>query len=344
MNVFAQSLLLLAHLARLFTVFSLINITIVIKEHKVYAAPHPLYVIDTASSDRLAGHYSQPAGRPARQYERKRLTHVVVPFHYSPNQVDRLAKQSDLWRRFPPCTTESGLDVSLVWYLFADPTSEQSDTLNHIYNKHYRQFSHCFASFHIKSAGLGAAEDNPSMSSRRMFEKLLDNSIQLDSPDIVLNIEPDVFPVKANWLGRVQRMLDPPTRRYWVVGSAYLGGEEFFEATNWACVLYHINGNALYDIGSGGLRRFYFERVRPFMDKVMPGPSPYDVDMKRYLFKREHAKVARQVRSKFLYSDFIANWWRRRITWHHIHHQLPDAIFIHSGQLDETDPHQYYDL
>jgi hypothetical protein len=267
-----------------------------------------------------------------RNKSEKRLTHVVVPFHYSKKQLDRLSRQSELWRQFPPCIGPSS-NVRLVWYVFADPDGEQLSALYNLYNNHYSQFKDCFSGFEIKSAGLGQAEDNPDMSSRRMFEKMLDNSIGLDAPDFVLNIEPDVFPVKADWLTLVQGMLGGPTRRYWVTGSAYLGGTAFFHHTRWACVLYHINGNALYDVGSGDLRRFYFGRVRPFMEKMMPGPSPYDVDIKRFLFSESNAAITRQVRSKFLYSDFIANWWRRPISWKDIRNALPDAIFIHSGLI-----------
>lgn len=270
----------------------------------------------------------------------RQLTHVVVPFHYSIKQLSRLERQADLWTRFPPCLEKGKLgssitNVTLVWYLFTNPNKAQFAKLHQIYLKHYRKFESCFQGFQIVSAGLGDAEDNPDMSSRRMFEKLLDNSIKLHMPDYVLNIEPDVFPIKSNWLQLVQTMLNPPTRNYWVIGSTYLGNSPFFKETKWACVLYHINGNAIYDIGSGNLKRFYFQRIRPFMQRMMPGPSPYDVDMKRFLMAEANSGVTRLVRSRFLYSDFIANWWRREISWNDIHLLLPHTIFIHSGQLVE---------
>ena len=36
------------------------------------------------------------------------------------------------------------------------------------------------------------------------------------------------------------------------------GDLPFFAETRWACVLYHINGNAIYDVGGGQFRKFYF--------------------------------------------------------------------------------------
>ena len=82
-------------------------------------------------------------------------SHVVVPFHYHAKQLERLEKQADMWARYSPCDPgERSLNVTLVWYLFADPDPHQLARLHNVYAVKYARFSHCFAGFEIRSAGL----------------------------------------------------------------------------------------------------------------------------------------------------------------------------------------------
>jgi FkbM family methyltransferase len=124
----------------------------------------------------------------------------------------------------------------------------------------------------------------------------------------ILLMESDVAPIRPGWLDRVDGIVEDG-ERFWVCGSQYRGQGE-------VQALWHINGNAIYNVGDSAFRQFFDGEFLPyFRERVKRVPSlAYDLvlyDMFKALFtpKDDPEIRARWNRygHRFRFSDFIVD-------------------------------------
>lgn len=124
----------------------------------------------------------------------------------------------------------------------------------------------------------------------------------------VVLVEPDVAPLRPGWLGKLQKTVED-TDRFWICGSHYRG---------WASVksFWHINGNAIYNVGDIGFQRFLRDLYFPyFYDRLKQAPTlPYDIALHEFFadfFAMNDNPLADEVWRRcahlFRYSEVIVN-------------------------------------
>jgi len=121
-------------------------------------------------------------------------------------------------------------------------------------------------------------------------------------------IEPDVVPIRANWL-KALRTVVQDGEEFWICGSHYRGVASI-QAVD------HLNGNAIYNVGSPQFRKFFEEQfVRHFYDRVKSTPS-LGYDLVLYdMFKSVHQGAAKaelqslwkDVATKFRFTELIVD-------------------------------------
>jgi len=113
-------------------------------------------------------------------------------------------------------------------------------------------------------------------------------------------MEPDVHPIRANWLDQFVRECFGELHNYWMKGSMYVGPKFVDESTS-APWLYHINGNSIFHVADWEWRSFLGE-----VKRVMGVGNPYDVSI--YEYRRNRFKRNQQIIHKFIYTPFILNY------------------------------------
>lgn len=90
--------------------------------------------------------------------------------------------------------------------------------------------------------------------------------------DVVLLNEVDCFPVQAGWLERLQQLV-AGSEPFWVLGSPYRGWGRLGPD-----ILGHVNGNALYGVGTPGFGAFLREWESALREEVTRNPDlAYDL-------------------------------------------------------------------
>lgn len=113
-------------------------------------------------------------------------------------------------------------------------------------------------------------------------------------------MEPDVAPIRANWLNQLVKECFGELHNFWMKGSMYVGSK-FVDDDTSSPWLYHINGNSIYHVGDWQWRQF----LKEVKHKEGVG-NPYDVSI--YEYRRTHFKRNQQIIHRFLYTQFIQNY------------------------------------
>lgn len=124
----------------------------------------------------------------------------------------------------------------------------------------------------------------------------------------VVLMEPDVIPIRANWLSKIEDIVAGPDR-FWICGSHYRGVAKVQSFS-------HINGNAIYNVGDPDFRKFFHQEFLPhFYTRVKAVPSLcYDIvlhDMFHKVFanradERAFGRWANVVH-RFRFSEFLVD-------------------------------------
>ena len=136
-----------------------------------------------------------------------------------------------------------------------------------------------------------------------MFEHFLRNKDFISDATYAFYMEPDVRPISNGWLNRLVFEVSWPEAPFWVKGSIYRGTPSNVDGSSYTPNLYHLNGNAIYDMG-GALSEFYFQKVRPYVEQAHgQSVNAYDTDFSEYLMQREHFSTVIQIAHLFHFSE-----------------------------------------
>lgn len=253
-----------------------------------------------------------------------RLSHLVIPFH--PRQVKILKDNLKSWiTNFPchmtainndnnnNCRIPLGHKIELVFFSASehDDGRLETDLCQKFFHSTLPEHSKsCFSVCRVQHAAMGQKlNDNYLDGSRMMFEQLLHgNKFQLNFSSNIMFLEPDAIPIRDGWLSYIDKIGRIPHESFWIKGSIYRGSVKSMKSR----VLYnlfHINGNAIYNLGDPDFRSFYFSYVRNFIVKYWHCGA-YDTDIFKFLqFLPFWNVLNRQLSHKFQFTNFIQNRW-----------------------------------
>lgn len=270
---------------------------------------------------------------------RHALSHVVIPLAYKPYQMERLSKSLRFWDLNLPCLQDSWpnrpgeSNITLTILSYTKLTQGQRRNVEDLYWKLNRQVRRCFVEFEILCADLAEATDDHLGGSRAMFETIITNRIQLKSPQYVFWMEPDAVPIRPDWLNALDRSCRTQ-EAFWVKGSAprHALQKEVVAKRYGTHFLYHINGNALYNMAPNGYPSFYTQNLLPYMERKGVGSRfAFDVALARYLLDPENSDVWREIAHYFQYTSLIQNRWGENYSVFERAKLFPETFLIHGG-------------
>ncbi len=249
-----------------------------------------------------------------------RLSHVFMSF--VPKQKAFLMRTLNMWRQFVPCP---GMSIGkLPKLIFLVGTSDAADaTLAKdvmAVLEALPSVRECFSGVEWMEVVLKKSDDFHPKGPRLMFEYILRMGAQ-GGYDCVMQLEPDVRPIRAGWLTEMMRVSTWPQDHFWMKGSIYRGDMD---------IPVCINGAALYRIGDPEFRKFYFGNVRSFVEKLHKDSKfGYDSDIFEYLGSNK--KHYQEVAHLFQFSEFLLNFGHEHYSRKDIVRRHRWTYLVHSG-------------
>lgn len=292
--------------------------------------------------------------RPEAEFKirNSRLTHLVVPFHFS--QEDKALELMEMWKVYPPCRIMDaddeeaekcsihdvsyfrrnfqaplGRDIELVLFVSCSPDKKLAERLLNGFNVLPQKVKQCFKSAHVRFASLVAEEDTYLAGSRHMFERMLNNLIGITEASYVYYMEPDCRPIRPYWLSIVDSLTRFPNGKFWIKGSIYRGKSKSINV-KLMFNLFHINGNAIYNLGDQAFRTFYFDQVRPYIVRNW-NEGAYDTDIFKLLLDGGRVERSRNLAHLFQFSDFMQNYWHSNYSVSEIRRNSDLTVLVHGG-------------
>lgn len=258
------------------------------------------------------------------------LSHVIMPFPVK--QVEDVKANLNLWSRFPPCLHDSpNSPVNFIFFV----SSANDEKLRNDLIETFDSYSHskCFRSVKVEFANLGK-NDNYLKGSRLMFEQMISKKLNygVDEVSHIFYMEPDCIPIRSNWLQAINQQIIMPNAYFWMKGSIFRGKMNVIKSAEVYNHI-HINGNAIYNVGSDDFRKFYFEIVRPFISEKFK-EGAYDTDIYKVLLWQK-AKYTASFFHLFQFSDYIQNHWHSEYSLNDILEENPNTFLIHGGYARE---------
>ena len=98
----------------------------------------------------------------------------------------------------------------------------------------------------------------------------------------------------------------------------------------------HINGNAIYNVGSAAFQKFYQNEVRRYIVK-QHGDSinAYDTYFYEYMMDLDNYNQTRNMMHLYQYTELILNMWKTEYSLSAIIEQFPNTVLVHGGTPSE---------
>lgn len=287
-----------------------------------------------------------------------RLTHVVMPFHQS--QVEQAIRNLESWRVFPPCQPAEnggvgdeavwgdlndehlwwremtvdpkmplGRNISLLLFLNGQPDKAVEAELRLQFNNLPQSVRSCWSDMEVRWAKLTAEKDTYLTGSRSMFEVMLNGWIGLREAHYVLYMEPDARPIRPFWLSMLDAQTRWPNPPFWLKGSLFRGDPEAIKA-HLLMNLFHINGNAIYNLGDPDFRNFYWHRVRDWVVRSKKELA-YDTDFFRYMLDPANHAYARTIAHLFQHTELIQNQYHTNYSMSQLRANNHYVAIVHGG-------------
>ncbi len=272
------------------------------------------------------------------------LTHIVMPFH--PKQHRAVIANFGAWTSFPPCR-EGDRKGAYTLLLFISSSPEKKDralgtsggglkeSLVEAFHRVPVTARWCIKEPLVVYGNLSGSADDYYNGSRNQFEHFLAESLPTEGAQYVFYMEPDCLPVHAGWLAMLNDLCTPPNPPFWIKGSIFRG-ETAKMVTRWPYYLFHINGNAIYNLAST-FPQFYFAVVRPYIRQYYEEHA-YDTDIFKFLLDPANYNVARRVAHLFQFTNVIQNQWHSSYSYSGdilSGNQGADVAIVHGGEQRE---------
>ncbi|KAL9645632.1 hypothetical protein ABK040_015847 [Willaertia magna] len=171
-----------------------------------------------------------------------------------------------------------------------------------------------------------------------MFFSAMD-ILEREGFDYYFQFEPDVIPIKSNWLDKILNESVHAPSDFWQKGSLSRCPDEYAELGRRQD--FHMNGNALYKLGDPKFKD-YIERVKTFYpagndDMSLPGCATglvfergYDHTMYRFRMHPKNWEYAKDIFHYFQYTDFFQNKCEEVYSTRKLWKESPNTYFVHS--------------
>ncbi|XP_065660895.1 uncharacterized protein LOC136084594 [Hydra vulgaris] len=255
---------------------------------------------------------------------------VVIPFHIK--QIKKVFDNISKWKIFRPCdqTNSSNNKVELIFYIgYFNADHQITKKKSLILNKSLECFANKYVVFYKYDNIDNYLHEK---SSRLMFESMLNKSNKhFKHLDFVFYMEPDVRPIKSNWLNAL--IIEIGNGNFWVKGSCLRGDlKHFMKNDSYAPNYFQVNNNALYNIGSNNFRHFYFKIWRPYVvKKYSDSKNAYETNFFEFFFDRNNFQTTRDIIHQFRLSDFIQNYWKTKFDIDEIKKKHANTYFVYGG-------------
>jgi len=270
----------------------------------------------------------EPTVQSFQTSKRISLLKIVIPFHIK--QLDRVLENINKWKIFKPCNEHLEHSIELIY--FVGYSHSDQNTLNDL-NKKLASNIECFKSTRTVLFKYNSPdEDQHVKGARLMFEQMLKKqNVYFQNTSFVFYMEPDVRPIKSNWLNALIGEIG--NGNFWMKGSCFRGDmNKFMKNDPYLPNYMHINGNALYKIGSSDFNSFYFNVLRSYVIKKNgDSKNAYDTDFFEFFFDKENYETTRNVINNFHLSDFVQNLWQTTFKVNSIAEKYPGTYFVHGG-------------
>lgn len=288
--------------------------------------------------------------------KRMRLSHVVMPFHI--RQIDKAIKNVQMWIKYPPCAAGShdnsiagvnsyyrkvrnledpqnlplGHNVTMIFFLNGKKDRGVIEKLVKSFRELPENVKSCFVEGDplVRFADLPPNSDDYIRGSRVMFHQVLNGYLGIYEPSYILQMEPDALPIRPHWLAITDSTTRYPNPEFWIKGTAFTGSTKVLRNPNAILNLFHLNGNAIYNLGDHGLRDFYFQQVSAWNFGRMPDVA-YDMAIYRYLLHPPNYNFTRHIAHKLQYSKIIQNPWKTEYSLKALWKKYELTCLVHSG-------------
>jgi hypothetical protein len=267
-------------------------------------------------------------GSEENRCSKRKLTHIVMPFH--PKQYNIVKSNLHSWIKNKPCTTSIlHPNVTLIFFL----SSRKNKTLENIILSliYKNQIEKCFNRVFFSYANLTKSEDKYYKGSRIMFEMFISKIIfqNNQAASFAFYMEPDSTPIRNNWLIALENEIIVPNSYFWMKGSIFRGNPSAIK-TNYLFHRVHINGNAIYNLCDLNFTKFYFDLVINFIKKIELNQKEisYDTSFFKFLFWK-NGTYTQEFFTKFVFSNFIQNYYHSSMDLRRVLRESPDTFFIH---------------
>ena len=255
---------------------------------------------------------------------------------------------------FSRASTSSSYSPPYLVIYIASPftdTSPKTDTNNSLTFRINQlipaEISSCFRSIKICIVHPPSPLDTHIEGARFLFESILKDVSCVPLPRLyILYAEPDLRPIKANWLSELDVYLKTSLPLdSWMAGAMFHGDEKKLGTTDYLFNKYHLNGAALLNLEtrkSPNFVSFYFKQVRPFVESQGGSRNAYDTDIFEYLAHPSSYNFFRRYAAHKIYATtLILNFWRTPWTLQDLTMIWPEALFVHGGVPSQFESRDY---
>ena len=269
---------------------------------------------------------------------------VFVPFtRFDMSAVER---SQAVWQRLPPCTGQQGASEASrpgLMYLYNGRCGENgSDTCARVERIiSSTAVTSCFRPPLVRGARLSGKSDTYDKQRRSAAWTAGPNNLWHRAASkarrlgywYMLQLEPDVLPLRAGWLDRVQCITQMSDA--WIIGSA-LRANCTREETTQQCVrdlpeefAEHINGNAIYAVGDNEFAQ-YSAQIRTGRLSRLPFDLALHIARQQYSQSRR-----RQMAHQFEHNGFMINMGTDLPDVHALRARHAQSFLVHSSAFSK---------
>lgn len=259
------------------------------------------------------------------------LTHLIIPFHIK--QLKNVFENIIEWSKYEPCNHEDYFNKKMpkiifyVGYLHENTVKNLNSQLERLLPN-----LRCFSNrdkIEVVKFKFNKNNNKHVLGARLMFEFMLAKKHRLfKNSSYIFYMEPDTRPVRSGWLNALQDEIYKST--FWVKGAIFRGFYEL-KINKYLPNKYHINGNAIYNIGDEKFSEFYFGMLRPFVERHNDSVTAYDTDFSEFLFDIDNYDYMRTILHNFVLTETIQNLWMQNYSVRKIRMSHPRTFLIHGG-------------
>jgi hypothetical protein len=264
-------------------------------------------------------------------FKSNKLTNLIIPFHIK--QLSIVKENIIKWGKYLPCLTTSN-QTQLPKITFFVSFSNEKSFPTHLKNTllDLKDYFTCFSNkdnIDIVLYKMENKNDKHLLGARLMFEYLLaKRDVLFRNVKYIFYMEPDTRPIRSNWLMAIEKEIGETN--FWIKGSYYLGSPEFIDI-NKIFLRFHINGNAIYNIGDEEFSNFYFNNLRPYIQRHNDSFYAYDVDFFEYIFDKDNYRKVQNIIHNFVTTEVILNLWHNKYNVTEVRKQYKNSYLVHGG-------------